>query len=177
MQAATHPAKKLKPCEEITNAATSIAIGAEPELGEFDMPSYTETVVATCATGVGVSVPSKMRAQDQRRCFYMVCHFEAESSPFKATVVDDPKLSIDDRPAERTLDDRENFIRLCAERHYQFNSMRCAKYSTMNMLGYFLRPTKMVDCVTQIVRSTTGQATGQGIKNLSDLLSFERVRS
>jgi hypothetical protein len=102
------------------------------------------------SSSIGRSMSTKLveavakEMQDERVGSYIVCHFEAESNKhFVPSIDDDSAQSVDDKPLERTLDERENLIRLCADKHYQFNTMRCAKFSTMLLLHYFLQPNQV----------------------------------
>ena len=76
---------------------------------------------------------------------HFVCHFKpvgggaAAASP-DVEIEDDPTVNIDDEGREKTLNDRDNLVGLCTVKHYQFDTMRTAKYSTMMLLQHFMFP-------------------------------------
>jgi hypothetical protein len=76
---------------------------------------------------------------------HFVCHFKPLTA--EPQVEDDPTISIDDDTRDKTLDDRDNLVDLCKNKHYQFDTLRMGKYSTMMLLQHFLYP-KWVEPVT-----------------------------
>ena len=88
---------------------------------------------------------------DRRMGSYIVCHFADPAAAGSAGGVggaemalpDDPDLLVDcsgERDsAAAPHDTREAMIRLCAEKHLQFNSIRMGKHSTGTLLSRWLR--------------------------------------
>jgi hypothetical protein len=95
---------------------------------------------------------------------YIVCYFDAaegerdgdSSEPMR--IADDPELSIDNKPPQTTLDRRENLVRLCADRHYQFNTMRHGKFSTMMLLHYWMNKVELKHVTKQMISQQSTEA-------------------
>jgi hypothetical protein len=76
---------------------------------------------------------------------HFVCHFKPLSAA--PEIEDDPTISIDEESREKTLNDRDNLVGMCVVKHYQFDTLRMGKYSTMMLLQHFLNP-KWIEAVT-----------------------------
>ena len=67
---------------------------------------------------------------------YILCRFDRPPAG-AAPLADDAPRSVDGAAEGATLDRRENLIRLCAENHLQFNTLRMGRFSTMLLLHYW----------------------------------------
>ena len=84
------------------------------------------------------------RMLDRRMGSYIVCYFDTDAPKATGSITtDDPERSIDSKESLMTLDRRENLVRLCADRHYQFNTMRHGKFSTMMLLHYWMNKVEL----------------------------------
>ena len=95
------------------------------------------------------------RMSNRRMGSYIVCYFDTESASSEMAIVDDPERSIDGKPPQTTLDKRENLVRLCADRHYQFNTMRHGKFSTMILLHYWMNRCDLKPAEKQSIQTRT----------------------
>jgi hypothetical protein len=90
---------------------------------------------------------------------YIVCYFDRDSLPAETRIEDDPELSIDNKPPQTTLDRRENLVRLCEDRHYQFNTMRHGKFSTMMLLHYWVNKVGLKQVTKQTISQQSSSAS------------------
>eukprot|EP01043_Picozoa_sp_COSAG02_P060584 COSAG02_NODE_7946_length_2776_cov_1.643631_2_plen_620_part_00 len=99
------------------------------------------------------------RMSNRKMGSYIVCYFDRESLPAETRIEDDPELSIDNKPPQTTLDRRENLIRLCEDRHYQFNTMRHGKFSTMMLLHYWVNKVGLKQVTKQTISQQSSSAS------------------
>lgn len=64
-----------------------------------------------------------------------------EDVPPALALEGDPTIDVDEEERDRTLNDLENLLALCQEKHLQFDTLRRAKHSTM-MLLHYLNPAR-----------------------------------
>ena len=105
------------------------------------------------------SVARKMA--DRRKGSYILC--KLHTAELHERMDDEPVIRIDAQEQavayehDRTLDSRIGLYRLSRQFNYQFNSLRCGRYSTMMLLHYFrgAHGGRLPTCTSQLAPSRT----------------------
>jgi hypothetical protein len=112
---------------------------------------------------------------------HFVCHFKplgggGASAESSIEIEDDPTVNIDDESREKTLNDRDNLVGLCTVKHYQFDTLRMAKFSTMMLLQHFLFPKFAPELTHRPVLSRQRSSrTGFGRQVTSEVASSQHM--
>ena len=149
--------------------------------------SLTQTKKATRSGGAAVGL-DRMDSKKASKKFirsanadgngsHFVCHLKpagngAAAASADVEIEDDPTLNIDNEGREKTLNDRDNLVGLCTVKHYQFDTMRTAKYSTMMLLQHFMFP-KFAPEITHrpVLSRQRSSRTGFGRQVTSEIAS------